>query len=485
MWTVRELLEIVLLMANEIGEGVIGCGSFRDLEERSFRVSQDAARRLLMLACASLDKQMLAEREKSRLKPVHRKRRRLLTWFGEVELERWYYRDRETGESGFLLDEALGLAPRQRLSPLVREHGIAFAVEMPYRRAAARLKEATLGAVEVSAMELWEAVQASGAAAKDEAEAQRQAVFEAGEVPPGVKRVPWFNVEVDGVCVPARAAQGERERLELKLAVGYEGKEQVGPQRRRLVGRRVHAGVAAPTAFFEETVADFGQRWDLAAIEHCSFGSDGAGWAKKGCEYFPQSTFRLDRYHLRRELRRGLGHDAGAYGEVCAAIAAASPWSKVASILATARQRYRGKRRERVERLHRYLANNWEGIRADATLQELGAIEGQVFHHIARRMKRHGARWSPRGADHLGRLLSAHANGELDQFTRCCWSLRPKQQLNLTSKTFIRHDPADGSVEDLAAWLRARMPALQGPHADHLWIKHVLRRLAEAGVEVA
>ncbi|MFZ5769458.1 MAG: UPF0236 family transposase-like protein, partial [Bacillota bacterium] len=38
-----------------------------------------------------------------------------------IEVKRRYYRDRETGEGKFLLDEALGLEPRQRLSPWLRE----------------------------------------------------------------------------------------------------------------------------------------------------------------------------------------------------------------------------------------------------------------------------------------------------------------------------------------------------------------------------
>jgi len=54
----------------------------------------------------------------------------------------------------------------------------------------------------------------------------------------------------------------------------------------------------------------------------------------------------------------------------------------------------------------------------------VAAIEGQVFHHVARRMKRYGARWSNSGADHLARLLSTDGNGELDQVARSTWQVQ-------------------------------------------------------------
>jgi len=55
----------------------------------------------------------LLKRDRGRLEVVHARTRKVLTAFGEIEVKRRYYRDRETGEGKFLLDEALGLQPRQ------------------------------------------------------------------------------------------------------------------------------------------------------------------------------------------------------------------------------------------------------------------------------------------------------------------------------------------------------------------------------------
>lgn len=450
---------------------------FRELEMRIFRSSQEMSRQLFVMALGFLDEKLMQERDKKRLKLVHTKPREILTWFGVLRMERRYYVDRETGEGRFLLDEALGLEPRQRLSPVVLEQGIAFSVDMPYRRASERLKEATLEAVHVSPMQLWQAVQQSGQAVKERIEEQRVAMFEEGAIPPGEKQPEAFCVEADGVVVPTRKSGDRSKHIEIKLAVAYDGKEAEGKGRKRLVDRRVHAGVREAPEFFEESVVEFAQTWDLGSVTECTFGCDGAGWVKKGQDYFPGAKFRLDPYHLRRALRQGLGHDPRAHGEVWEAIAEGMPWSRVAERLGAAFKRARGKQRDRVREVEGYLASNWDGIMKDPTARSLGAIEGQVFHHAARRMKRQGARWSASGADHLSRLLAVRANGELRNLPRRGWGRSPGHLDPETTPSFVRDDGAADQLDDVAEWLQARVPALYGPNAGRLWVKHVLRTL--------
>ncbi|PZM90907.1 MAG: ISLre2 family transposase [Actinobacteria bacterium] len=482
MVTIRELFEIVLLLAKVVLAALQGAPDFRSLERQIFEGCQAAARRLVELVCERLDERLAEGRDKRRLRLIHRRKSRVLvTWFGEVRLERRYYQDLETGKGRYLLDEALGLEPRERLSPLVQEQAVNLALDLPYHRAATQLEALTLGAVSASAMKVWAATQAAGAAARAQAETRQRAVFDDGEVPPGEGCPEALYVEADEVSVPARGPRGQRKRLELKLAVGYEGKREVGADRRQLVNRRVHAGVMDAETFFEQVVADFGQQWAWDALRRCHFGADGAQWAKQGLEYLPDAVFRLDEYHWRKALRRGLGHDPIGYREVATAIAEGRSWSETQPLLAAAARRCRGRRRQGVRELERYLANHWDGIRMDDRARSLGAIEGQVFHVVARRMKRHGARWSTCGADHLGRLLAARANGELAAFTRRSGS-RPLETLPSVVADIDLREPTRAELNEAEDWLRARVPALYGPHADRPWVKHKLRRLAHVDV---
>jgi len=134
----------------------------------------------------------------------------------------------------------------------------------------------------------------------------------------------------------------------------------------------------------------------------------------------------------------------------------------------------KGARKKRVRELKKYLLDNWSGIARLPEEERLGTIEGQVRHTIARRMKRIGARWTLEGANRMGRLLAAKANGELPRYVA-----KPKSTLEnlLPEQTFMEKVSACHQ-KDLEAWLRATMPALYGPFAGRPWIKYVLKEIA-------
>ncbi len=322
-------------------------------------------------------------------------------------------------------------------------------------------------------------MQEAGAELRRRAVEGQRKVFEEGELSAGGRRTRRLCVEADEVWVRGR---GQRRHVGIKLAVGYEGKAEVAPGRRRLEQRRVHAGVGSGAEFWDECVAAFGQHWDLGAVEEYEIGGDGAAWVKAGCEHFPGATYRLDLFHLRRALLEGLSHDEGAYRAVCEGLAARD-WEAVDRALTRAQRRSRGAERRRVVALRRYLQANWEGICATDAGERLGAIEGQVFHHLARRMKRQGARWSDAGADHLARLLAARANGELLAVVRARRQAQPERVQRLLSARRLITDlePA----QDPEEWLRARVPALYGPAAGSPWVKHALRQLAHVLPQIA
>jgi len=129
-----------------------------------------------------------------------------------------------------------------------------------------------------------------------------------------------------------------------------------------------------------------------------------------------------------------------------------------------------GGRREKVRALRQYLEANWEGIRTSEEAERLGAIEGQVFHQVARRMKRHGARWSSAGADHLARLLAARANGELSEFTPRARPMDQKLLKRLATTPVLVSEVPAAMRDDPATWLRASPPALEGPRAAKPWV---------------
>ncbi|QIA26638.1 hypothetical protein DYI95_003050 [Thermaerobacter sp. PB12/4term] len=132
---------------------------------------------------------------------MHAKPRRLLTWVGEIRWTRRYSKDRQGGGGRYLLDEVMGLAPRQRE---VQEFGIQLCTQVPYPAATEWLERVSCGAVRLSAMALWEDAQAAGARADDDAKVQREVVFERGVLPRGRRIATAVDLEFGEVLVRSR-----------------------------------------------------------------------------------------------------------------------------------------------------------------------------------------------------------------------------------------------------------------------------------------
>lgn len=475
MWLIRDIVRIILLVASEIFSLLTNCRDFRELEQGIFRLVQRISLEMLAAGLRQIDIKLMEERDKSRLRFINTKTRTLITPFGEIEIKRRYYRDEHTGERRFLLDETLGIEGCKRLSPWMRELAVKASLEMPYKRAAQFLSTMTLGTIDLRNMTLWQEVQEAGKELAKEAEEKKALMFEYGVIPEGKLKASLLNIEADEVYVKGR--NGERHAI--KVGIGYEGKKETGKDRRELIERRVVSGIRESESFWEELVAELSEHWKLWEVDELYLGGDGAKWIKEGCEYFPKAVYRLDPYHLRRTLLEGLGHDEEGLSEVLEALKE-EDLEKLNQALLGAEKRAKGAKKKRVAAVRKYLNNNWEGICHSKAGARLGAIEGQVFHHIARRMKRHGAGWSKKGADHLARLLAKKANGELSEVLKAKWKTRPDviKRLVGEKKPFIDADVLTGA-KDHGEWLRATMPVLYGPAQSAPWVKYVMRCLAK------
>lgn len=97
----------------------------------------------------------------------------------------------------------------------------------------------------------------------------------------------------------------------------------------------------------------------------------------------------------------------------------------------------------------------------------LGAIEGQVFHQLARRMKRH-QHGGARGERIIWHGYWLRANGEWARGMERVENGKPRR--NGKEARLVR-----GLGRKLARaageWLEAHLPALEGPTADRPWVK--------------
>jgi ElaB/YqjD/DUF883 family membrane-anchored ribosome-binding protein len=140
--------------------------------------------------------------------------------------------------------------------------------------------------------------------------------------------------------------------------------------------------------------------------------------------------------------------------------------------LSDAEKRASQQKRKLIKDFRQYVLDNWDGIKTSDEAASLGTIEGQIYHWIARRMKRVGARWSPDGADRMARLLAAKANNELNDYASQSVKKVNKRLTVLIDRT-RQHISEDlvKHAEDIGAWLQAKVPALRGPYQSTPFVK--------------
>ncbi|MDI6639184.1 MAG: UPF0236 family protein, partial [Bacillota bacterium] len=108
-----------------------------------------------------------------------------------------------------------------------------------------------------------------------------------------------------------RRQRSKKRRLEIKVGVGYEGWEEIGPDGkiRRLVRPWVFAGVyESVEAFWEALTGELERRYEIDDETIIVVNGDGAEWIQKTArEYLPNAIVQLDRFHLRRMVRQAFG----------------------------------------------------------------------------------------------------------------------------------------------------------------------------------
>lgn len=463
---IRQIVGAILLFVSEMEKIIAKSKDFYEIEKGIHEVSQEICNRMLSWALEQIDKRLMEERERGSWEIVGFRTKRVISSFGEFTYKRRLYRNKETGESKFLLDEVLGWPEGARITPRLRELLLKLGSEVSFAKAA---EIANYMAPGVSGMTVWHVLREVGEALQQEADKKRIAIFEKGEEPGGKEVTPELNIEADGVII--RLQKSEEKRGEIKHIVAYEGKEERRRGRISLKNKVVISSLKKGEAAWEESYAIIAEKWDLSRAEKVYIGGDGAEWPKQGKEYFPGAKYRLDPYHLRKQLTEALWHDEESYKRVGIAIEAGN-WEETEVILLEAMKRSRGKQKERIGKLLSYLKKNWEGIIKTAETRNLGTIEGQIQHNIARRMKRLGARWTVTGGDRMARVLAAKANGRLKGLVGR-WPVEREKIKEVVKRKVVEKF----KEEDIEKWLRANLPALKGPYAGQLWIKYVLREL--------
>ncbi len=403
-----------------------------------------------------LDDQLLEQKPKG-WQVVGKRRRTVVTRFGEVCIERRLYRDKQ-GEGHFLLDKAIGLLPQQAATAEVQETVVAPAAEVSFGQAAAHLARMTAGVLSKSTA--WRLLGAVGRRALKAEESMAQAVYEQGcLLPAGKRQAERIYVEADGVWV--RLQREDKEWMEIRLGVAYDGWERLkgSGEKYRLQNKRVYVHGSHKVSFWEGASVAWWQVWDFNKVRRVVLNGDDAAWIEEGKHIFANAIRQQDGFHIARACQRALGRDEG---QALYQALRQRKTEEVPSLWANARRKEGKQARRYWAWLEKHLDDpaliDWR-LRVDEAPPDergLGCMEGNIAHLIADRMKAKGRSWSPQGAWAMAKVRELVSNGELSLWCHrtAATDIPLAQQARTRSRRKQRQDPGD--------WLQASIPALQG-----------------------
>ena len=398
------------------------------------------------------------------------RRHQLVTPWGVVTVRRRLYRRGK--DRLFLLDRLLGWKPGRSYTAKVAELAALVASQLPFRPASELLE--ALG-MPLSHMTVHRLVQQVGGRIAEQQEAEAEALFSHGELPPSEDRVvERLYVEADGVWIALQREQQRRQ--EVWSSITYEGWQALVPKhprsahppaRYRLVGKHVFSDLAGRgTVFWQRQVTALQHWYDLRQVQQWVLSGDGAKWIDLGQGYLPHARRQLDRFHLARALRRGLGDLAAEAYQLCVA----GHWAKTARLWKRALKAAAGDQQRALIRQQRAYLQGQVGALEDYRQQlddasgcrSLGAMESNGDKLIKNRMAKRGMAWTKRGAKHMAKVLQERKNGQLDR-----WLSGLGVQL-VEAPTVEPRTPSAATVlaeleTDHSQWLAASLPLLHGP----------------------
>jgi hypothetical protein len=454
---------------------------WQEWESRLLPALQQLVQRVIRRVLEALDDRLALVRDGCWHVEAYR-RHQLVTPWGVVTIRRRLYR--RGRERLFLLDRLLGWRPGRSYTPKVAQLAALVASQLPFRPASELLE--ALG-ISLSHMTVHRLVQQLGSAIAEQQEQQAEALFTDGELPPSEERqVERLYVEADGVWIHLQREQ--QDRVEVWSSITYEGWQAIVPRRPRspdppvryrLVEKRVFSDLASTgTVFWQRHITALHHRYDLRTVRRWVLNGDGARWIDLGQGYLPGCVRQLDRFHLARALRRGLGPLASeAYG-----LCVSGNWAKTARLWQRALKAATSDQQRRLIREQRaYLKGQADAlqdyrrqVQAGPECRSLGAMESNGDKLIKNRMAKRGMAWTLAGAKHMAKVLQERKNGQLDRWLAVQTPAPP-----ILAEALRQQPPSAATVlteldTDDSQWLAMSLPILRGagPHGP---LYHILK----------
>jgi len=452
--------------------------TFDNIEDMIFEISQNIACRVFEKALTDIDDYLRNKRERGKLKNTGKRKKYFLTRFGDILYSRTRYKDR-CGKSHYLLDEALSIVKNQRISLSRARIECFLSALSSYREVVEGIR------LLIGGPRCHEAIRQSVIKeGKLIIENQEKRLKQIENLDYPDKEAPdTAYIEADATYITLQKKGKEKGgKLEVKLGVGYTGKEARYSTGKSKKLKEKFTFVGTGKEFMRNLSLLAEERLSLSKVKKVIFGGDGDSWITSGIkDYFSSATYILDLYHLYKRFKESLSRRKEEQ-KVIKGLLLSNQIDKGLSVIDhMIRSPYDQKDKDNLVKLYTYISRNRLGITnqfklKDKEIERAGAIESNVNKVIASRFKKRGMSWSKPGALALLKIKETILNGEWDKW----WETERERNIKvgryqppLSASHFKKETETSPLIE-------VTIPALSGPDQGKPWVG-VLRKLSEVG----
>ena len=353
------------------------------------------------------------------MKFVQHRPRDIHSLFGWIKIKRAYYHCSDCGTGLAPYDKSSGLGSEQ-LSPGLAKACCLLAVDDSFAQTSRKLEE--LFGQKVSERTVERVVHQVGSVVLTQQDEELNSFFTDRRIPQAEANPERLYVAADGTT--AHETDGWHEVKVGSIYWKDERFERVG----RYVGRFDNSEIFGWHLWMEAI------RCGLREAKEVVFLGDGAGWIRnERRKHFGRSTFIIDWYHALEHI-----WDCGKvlFGEGSEAtekwVKKRESWlwdgqtRKLLNDLQKQRKQHRGRKREELSKLHKYIQDNEQEMRYDVFRAEgydigSGVVEGACKHVVGKRLKQSGMIWSRAGSSATLALRITWLNKRWDEL----WLQKP------------------------------------------------------------
>ena len=372
----------------------------------------------------------------------------LLTSLGDVTFQKTLFLNKQTKQRAYLLDQILGLEPKQRLTEDAAARMLEEAVQTSYQRGA---QQVSLG------------TQVSRQTVKNKIHALK--FPPATQTSEPKKKVDWLYIDADEdhVALQFREKKGDLVKAEngvknngliAKMVCVYEGKEEetIHSRRRILTNRHYFCGVNSGEAnlqFWDDIYQYLENNYDLDQVKKIYLNADGGNWIRTGARRLKGVTYVLDGFHLEKYLIKLVPHlnrkeRIPVVEEFRKTIRNQTKNDFRELVEKQKKGMPKWRKRAKVEEAASYILSNWTAakLRLKHKNGVLGSsTESHVSHVLSAKMSSRPMGWSRQGASNMSELRAYYYNGgdmlDLVRYQKKACPEEKKEEEKILSSTQI------------------------------------------------